>query len=412
MLAPKVVKLENNLTVVMDYIPHVESATVGIWSDIGSRVENLEDNGICHFLEHMVFKGTKNRTSFEISEHLENKGGYVNAWTSKEKTTWYAKVLKQDVNLALDVLLDIIRNSTFPAEELEKERGVIIEEIKMYQDDPQDVAYNLYDKLAYNGHSIAMPIIGNEANIRKFSSNDFFKHMDKYYYPSKMVVVISGNFDENNFLNEVKKLTADWNDKDISIETGNPSFKGGRELIVKKEIEQTNLIYGLKGLSYTDEDYYKMSIASTIFGGGMSSRLFTEIREKRGLAYSISSYASSYRDCGSFVVSAGCAHDKATTVIELVKEELGKVSKGIEDKELDRAKNLLKSSLVMSLESSYNRADRIASNILNYGKIRNVEDIISKIDNVSKEDILGIFNRLLTSEETIAIVSNSDIKGF
>jgi predicted Zn-dependent peptidase len=412
MLDPKIVKLDNNLTLVMDYIPHVESATVGIWSDIGSRVENLDDNGICHFLEHMVFKGTKNRTSFEISEHLENKGGYVNAWTSKEKTTWYAKVLKQDVNLALDVLLDIIRNSTFPPEELEKERGVIIEEIKMYQDDPQDVAYNLYDKLAYSGHSIAYPIIGNEANIRKFSSNDFLKHMEKYYYPSKMVIVISGNFNENNFLAEVKKLTSDWKDKTINMNLGTPSFKGGKELIVKKEIEQTNLIYGFKGLSYTDDDYYKMSIASTIFGGGMSSRLFTEIREKRGLAYSISSHASSYRDCGSFVISAGCAHDKATTVIDLAKEELEKVSKSIEDKELDRAKNLLKSSLVMSLESSYNRADRIANNILNYGKIRNVDDIIKKIDGVSKEEILGIFNGLLTSEETIAIVSNSDIKGF
>ncbi len=412
MLEPKVVKLSNNLTVVMDYIPHVESATVGIWSDIGSRIENLDNNGICHFLEHMVFKGTKNRTSFEISEHLENKGGYVNAWTSKEKTTWYAKVLKQDVNLALDVLLDIIRNSTFPADELEKERGVIIEEIKMYQDDSQDVAYNLYDKLAYSEHSISMPIIGNEENIRKFSSNDFFSHMEKYYYPSKMVVVISGNFDENNFLEGLNRQTSNWADKEININNGNPSFKGGKELIIKKEIEQTNLIYGLKGLSYTDDNYYKLSIASTIFGGGMSSRLFTEIREKRGLAYSISSYSSAYRDCGSFVVSAGCSHDKALTVISLVKEELEKVSKSVEDKELDRAKNLLKSSLVMSLESSYSRADRVASNILNYGKIRNVENIISKIDSTSKEDILSIFNNLLSSEETIAIVSNCEIKGF
>lgn len=412
MLEPKVVRLNNNLTVVMDYIPHVESATVGIWSDIGSRVENLDDNGICHFLEHMVFKGTKNRTSFEISEHLESKGGYMNAWTSKEKTTWYAKVLKQDVNLAFEVIFDIIRNSTFPADELEKERGVIIEEIKMYQDDPQDVVYNLYDKLSYSGHSISLPIIGNEGNISKFSPDDFFKHMEKFYYPSKMVVVISGNFDENNFLEEVKKQTADWADKNIVMETGNPSFKSGKEIIVKKEIEQTSLIYGLKGLSYTDDNYYMLSIASTILGGGMSSRLFTEIREKRGLAYSISSHSSAYRDCGSFLVSAGCAHDKATTVIDLVKEELGKVSKSIEDKELDRAKNLLKSSLVMSLESSYNRADRFASNILNYGKIRNIADIVKKIDAVSKEDIISMFNNLQKSEETIAIVSNSDIKGF
>ncbi|MDR0483923.1 MAG: insulinase family protein [Alphaproteobacteria bacterium] len=412
MLTPKLIKLDNNLTVVMDYLPHVESATVGIWSNIGSRVETLDNNGICHFLEHMVFKGTKNRTSFQISEALENKGGYINAWTSKEKTAWYAKVLKNDVNLALEVLLDILRNSTFPAEELEKERGVIIEEIKMYQDDPQDVAYNLYDKLAHNGHSLAYPIIGTEENIRKFSQATFFNHMQKYYHPSQMVIVISGNFSEENFLAEVKKLTANWQDTTVNINKGNPTFNGAKEIIVKKEIEQTNLLIGWKAVSYIDDNYHKFSLASTILGGGMSSRLFNEIREKRGLAYSINSFLNSFIDCGSLAVSAGCSHDKATMVIDLVKEELHKVAKDIEDKELDRAKNLLKSSIVMSLESSYNRAAAFAANILNFGKIRDVNELINKIDSVEKKDIINIFENILNSQETIAIVSNSEIKGF
>ncbi|MCL2566688.1 MAG: insulinase family protein [Alphaproteobacteria bacterium] len=412
MIAPRVIKLENNLTVVMDYIPHIESATVGIWSNIGSRVENVEDNGICHFLEHMVFKGTKNRTSFEINEILENKGGYINAWTSKEKTAWYAKVLKNDVNLAFEVLLDILRNSTFPAEELEKERGVIIEEIKMYQDDPSDVAYNLYDKLVYGEHALGFPIIGNEGNIRRFSQDTFFKHMQKYYYPSQMVVVISGNFNEESFLEQVKKLTHDWQDKSISLDKGNPAFNGKCELIVKKEIEQTNLILGWQGVSYVAEDYHKYSLAATIFGGGMSSRLFTEIREKRGLAYSINSFLNAFADCGTLAVSAGCSHDKAIEVINLVKEELQKVAFGVEDKELERAKNLLKSSIVMSLESSYNRASNFAGNILNFGKIRDVNELISKIDRVEKEEIIGIFQSLLKSQETIAVVSNAGIKGF
>ncbi len=412
MLNCKITKLPNNLTVVTDPITTVKSATVGIWSNIGSRIEKIETGGICHFLEHMVFKGTKNRTSFDISEQIENKGGYINAWTSKEKTSWYAKVLKDDVNLAFDILLDIVRNSTFPAEELEKEKGVILEEIKMYQDDPQDVVYNLYEKICYAGHPISYPIIGNEETIKSFSSKDFFSHLQHYYYPSNMVVVISGNFNENEFLQIVKEKTSDWIDKKTCIDLGNPVFKSAKELIIKKEVEQTSLVYALPGSSYKSANYYSMSIATTILGGGMSSRLFKEIREKRGLAYSIGSFLNTYTDCGSFAVHAGCSRENISLVINLIRAEIEQLAISFEDIELERAKNILKSSIVMSLESTSARCERIAGSILNFGELRDINHIIKKIDSVTKEDVLHLFSSLANEKESIALLSNSIVAGF
>ncbi|MFL1781338.1 Insulinase family protein [Candidatus Hepatincolaceae symbiont of Richtersius coronifer] len=409
MLNAKITYLNNGLTVVTDYLPYVNSATLGIWAKIGSRIENKANNGICHFLEHMVFKGTKKRTSFEISENIESRGGYMNAWTSKEKTAWYAKVLKDDINLALDILFDILKNSTFPPEELAKEKGVIIEEIKMYLDSPQDLAYNLYEKLCYNDNPLAYPIIGNEENINRFTSQDFINHTKKYYQPSKMVLVISGNFNEEEFFAELHKQNADWIDKPLNIHLQVPIFSSKHEIIIKKDIEQTALIYGLNGYSYKDEDYFKASVANTILGVGMSSRLFVEIREKRGLAYSVDSFLNSYEDCGTFAVQVGCNKDNVKLVIGLIKEEIAQTSNTLLDEEIEKAKNQLKSGILMSLESTSSRCERLAANILNFNEIRDLNKLISKINAVSKNDVIDVFNRLLSSKETIALVSNSDL---
>ncbi len=411
MLNPKIITLPNKFRIALDYIPHVNSATVSLWSNVGSKAENKKNNGISHFLEHMVFKGTKTRTAFEISEEIESKGGYLNAWTSKEKTTFYAKVLKNDVAIAIDILFDMIQNSIFDKAELEKEKGVIVEEIKMYLDNPQDLAYNLYEKLIYQDNSLGMPIIGNEHNIKNFKSEDFLYHITQHYTTSNLVFVISGNFNEQDVLDRVSLLSEKFNTtnnliKD-QISNSSPLFYSKSETLIKKDIEQTNLIYGVNGYSYMNDDYYKMSIANAILGGGMSCRFFTEIREKRGLAYSIDSFLNSYKECGSFAVQVGCNKSNIDTVVSLIQQEIHKASLDITEKELNKAKNQLKSSILMSLESTYSRCERIANNLLNFNEMKNLSTLINKIDNCKIDDIKSILTFLNTNKYTTAIIMQS-----
>ncbi len=410
MLNAKIKKLSNNLTIVTDYIPTVSSATVGLWSSIGSRVEEQATSGICHFLEHMVFKGTKNRTAFQLSEEIEARGGYMNAWTSKEKTTWYAKVLKEDVVLAMDIIFDMLLNSTYKPDLLEKERGVIQEEIKMYLDSPSDIAHTIYDKLAYKGSSLAMPIIGSKESVASFLSEDFSKHINKYYYPSNMVLVVSGNFNEDELLAKATEFASNWVDKSVSTKPNQASISFDSEVFVKKEIEQASLVYGLKGYSYKDDNYYNALALNTVLGGGMSSRLWIKIREEEGLAYSVDSYLNAYSDCGTFAVSVGCDADNVNKVIGLIRQEMGKSLNNITEKELQKAKNQIKSGIIMGLESTYNRANKIANNILDFGIVKNINESITKIDNISLNNINGVLNELLGSKEIIAVVSPKDIK--
>jgi predicted Zn-dependent peptidase len=410
MLNAKIKKLSNNLTIVTDYIPTVSSATVGLWSNIGSRVENDKNSGICHFLEHMVFKGTKNRTAFQLSEEIEARGGYMNAWTSKEKTTWYAKVLKEDVVLAMDIIFDMLLNSTYKPDLLEKERGVILEEIKMYLDSPSDTAHTIYDKLAYKGSSLAMPIIGSKETVSSFLSNDFSNHINSYYYPSNMVLVVSGNFNEDEFLNKATEFAKNWQDKSVSTKQNQAEISFDSEVFVKKEIEQASLVYGLKGYSYKDDNYYNALALNTVLGGGMSSRFWIKIREEEGLAYSVDSYLNTYSDCGTFTVSVGCDADNVNKVIGLIRQEMSNAVNNISEKELQKAKNQIKSGIIMGLESTYNRANKIANNILDFGIVKNINESITKIDNISLNNINGVLNELLSSKEIIAVVSPKDIK--
>ncbi|UQY80435.1 insulinase family protein [Candidatus Hepatincola sp. Av] len=409
MLSPKIIQEKNGLTIVLDYLPYINSAILGLWTKTGSRLENLNNNGICHFLEHMVFKGTKNRDSLAISEEIESKGGYMNAYTSKEKTAWYAKVLSSEVSLATDIIFDIIKNPTFPKEELIKEKGVILEEIKMYLDSPQDLAYNLYEKLVYNNHPLAYPVIGNAKNITGFTSDTFFKHIENFYNPKNMVFVISGNFNEEAILSMVRSHNDNWASHDITLDYGKPAFHAQKEVLVKPEIEQTNVFYGLPAVSYTNENYTKLLVTNNILGSGMSSRFFVEIREKRGLAYSVDSFLNSYEDTGTFVVQVGCATEKTLDVINLIKEEITKTLNTVADKEILKAKNQLKSSIIMSLESPYSRCNRMAADILTYRKIKDLNQFITDIENVSKDDVKQELQKLSTAEEAIAVVSNKEL---
>lgn len=411
MYIPKVIKLGNNLTVILDYFSHVETVSLGLFMGIGSRIENSINNGICHFLEHMFFKGTKNRNMYQISEEIESKGGFINAWTSKDKTSLYAKVIRNEAMLATDIIFDIANNSIFPENELEKEKKVVIEEIKQSKDDPEDLIYNYFQSLCYGNNSLGLPILGTEETVRSFSGVDLNNHLSNYYSNNNMVFVISGNFDENNILEKVNNSSSKNKlSKIVNFDKArNVNAKG---VLLKEELSQAHIIISYASDGYLpSEDYYIYLIISAILGRGMSSRLFKEIREKRGLAYSIYSFYSAYKDIANLSVQAACSYENINQVIDVTKQEIAYLaSNEVTSEELLKAKNQLISSLYMSLESSYNRAEKWANNILNFNKIINPEEISNIINKVTKNNILEVGKKLLLTEPTIAVLSNKNVK--
>lgn len=410
MYIPKIVKLENNLTVVLDYLSHVETVSLGLFMGIGSRIENKSNNGICHFLEHMFFKGTKNRDMYQISEGIESKGGFINAWTSKDKTALYAKVIKKEAMLATDIIFDIAHNSIFPKDELEKEKKVVIEEIKQSKDDPYDLIYNYFQTLCYGNNSLAMPILGTEDTVSSFSDVDLNNHLSNYYSNNNMVFVISGNFDENNILEKINNVSSKSKNSQVVTfnKANNVSSKG---VLLKEDLSQAHIIISYPSYGYLgSEGYYVYLIISAILGRGMSSRLFKEIREKRGLAYSIYSFYNAYKDVASLCVQAACSYENTNQVIDVTNQEISNLARNeVSDEELLKAKNQIISSLYMSLESSYNRAEKWANNILTFNKIINPEEITNKINSVTKESILETGKKLLLEEPTIAVLSNKSV---
>lgn len=405
-------KLKNGLTIAIDRVLHVETACVGIFSGIGSRVENSKNNGICHFLEHMVFKGTKTRSVYDISEQIELRGGYINAWTSKEKTAWYAKVMKEDIMLALDIIVDILRNSIFPEDELTKEKQVVIQEIKHSKDSPDDIIYNHFQKLCYKG-SLGFEILGSEENINNFSRDDLINHIKKYYTPNNMVLSIVANVEPKEFIKQIESLFEGWGNE-VSNESqqtkwSEAGFNSGKSVLVKDGLQQTQIMMGYKAPSFIDEDFYNCLITSSILGAGMSSRLFKEIREKRGLVYSIDSYLMSHKDIGNLAVSAACEREKVNEVISVVNDQFKKLaSEIIDNSELEKVKKQIITMLHMSQESSYSRTERMAKSIINFGEIKPIQDIVNSVNRVNKEDVMNMANKLIGKEPAIAVLSSEN----
>lgn len=286
--------LNNGLRVVSDEMSNVETVTVGAWVDVGSRFETADENGLSHMLEHMAFKGTKRRTALDIAEEIENVGGYLNAYTSREHTTYYARLLKEDLELGVDMLGDILQHSTFIADELERERGVIIQEIGQAEDTPDDIVFDLMQSAAYPDQPMGRPILGTTELVNAYSRSDLMHYMSNHYKASTMAVVAAGNLDHDKFVNMVETHFSSLELKrdEAKIKT---IYHGG-ETRIERDLEQVNLLFGFDGIQFDDPDYYTSQIMSMIFGGGMSSRLFQEVREKRGLVYSIYSYMGSYVD--------------------------------------------------------------------------------------------------------------------
>ena len=358
---PSIHKLNNGLTVITDYIDTVETVSVGMWNKVGARNEQEKVNGVAHLLEHMAFKGTANRTALDIAKEVEMVGGAVNAYTSREVTAYYMKVLKEDIGLSVDIISDILQNSTFDAKELDRERGVILQEIGMYLDTPDDVVFDKWQEVAYPDQPMGRSILGKSEIIKSISRDQVEGFMKSFYRPDRMVFSVSGNFQESLVLDLVEKH---FNNLPNGQDDHSPkaSYKGG-EFRQEKELEQVNIILGFEGVDFYSDLYYSTAVYSTVLGSGMSSRLFQEIREKRGLVYSVSSYTSSFSDSGIFGVYAGTGQKEVKELIPVLCDQLNISAKNFTPEELQRAKAQFKASLLMGQESTSRRCRSMRQSI-------------------------------------------------
>ncbi|MGA8400196.1 MAG: pitrilysin family protein [Stellaceae bacterium] len=372
--------LSNGLRIVTDKIDTVATVSLGLWVDVGTRHEPAAINGVAHFLEHMAFKGTKRRTALAIAEEIEAVGGHLNAYTSRECTAYYAKVLKEDVGLALDILADILQHSTFEPNELERERTVILQEIGQAHDTPDDIIFDYFQERAYPDQAMGRPVLGSPEIIKGLSRQSVVSYLKDHYGASRMVLSAAGNLNHGQIVDMADRLLGGM-PAERAVSTEPARYVGG-DLRQERDLEQLHLVLGFPGVPLCDPDYYAGAVLSTAFGGGMSSRLFQEVREKRGLVYAISSFAHSYRDGGLFGVYAGTGEDEAAELLPVLCDETRKLEDGFSEVELARAKAQIKAGLLMSLESTSARCEQMAQHMLIHGTPFDPDDLVRRIDAV------------------------------
>lgn len=395
--------LDNGLKIVTEHVESVKSVSIGIWVKTGSRNETDKQAGITHFLEHMLFKGTETRSAYDIALSMESVGGYLNAFTSSEYTCYYSRCLNTKLELALDVLSDMVLHPSFPENEVEKEKRVVIEEMKMYRDSPDDFLFEEFSSHMFKGHPLGRPVIGFEDTVSGFERGDLFGYMKDRYQPWNLLVAVAGNASHEKVVELVKRYFAEVTAKDAEdLEVPLTPYEAGEQTLTKA-IEQTHLIIGRRGLDYDHQDKYRLLLANTVLGGGMSSRLHQNVREKFGYCYSISTFNQSYRDTGLFGVYVGTDKDYVKHVRSLIMQELQKLQQDpIPEKELSEAKAQLKGKLMLSLESMSNRMSRLAKNELYFDRFVTLDELVEKIDEVEASHVQDFaqhfFNEDLFSE--------------
>lgn len=404
--------MPNGLRVAVDEMKDVETVSVGVFVNTGSRNEVPEINGISHFLEHMAFKGTAKRSARQIAEEFEGIGGRINAYTSKEKTVYYAKVLKKHAEFAVEFLADILQNSTFDKVELEKERGVILQEIAMTNDTPDDIVFDYFQEAAYPNQALGRSILGPTSNIKKFGREHFVKYIGKQYNYQNICVVAAGNIKEADLVKWSKKYFTNLGDNKIKA-VEKAKYQGG-EFKKEKKLEQVNLVMGFKGLSYKDEDYYNSQILAMILGGGMSSRLFQEVRENRGLAYSVYAFNYSHCDSGLFGIYAGTTPEKVNELLTATRGEIKKICEKVTDAELQRVRSQFEASLLMAKESTSTRMQKLGGDILSLDRLVSDEEVLKKVMAVKKSDVTKMAEKIFaTKNPTFAAIGKvSKIKKF
>lgn len=391
-------KLDNGIKVVMENIDYVNSVTIGVIIDAGSVKENKANNGVSHFIEHMVFKGTKNRTPRQIAEAIDDIGGQLNAFTGKEQTCYFAKVLDQHLPIAIDVISDMLNNSLFLKEDMDKEKMVIIEEINMYQDSPEDLVFELLNDIMFEGTPLEYPILGVEntvVNLQKDVMEDYFYNN---YNPKDIIISLAGKFNAkevmerlNESFNGFNKSFKETNDKVIKT---NYNYKNKIKGI-SKDIEQLNFCIGMEGVANTSEDIHPILVLNNLFGGSMSSRLFQKIREDRGLTYAVDSHLSTYNETGVFGIYAGLNSENLIEVTELINDEINLIKRElITPEELRKSKEQLKGNYILGMEGTFSRMIENGKSIALLNRIETPQEIINKIDQVSMEDIDRVVSKV------------------
>jgi predicted Zn-dependent peptidase len=397
--------LSNGVRVLIEEIPHVRSASVGFWVDAGTKDESPANNGISHFIEHMMFKGTAKRSALDIARSLEDTGGSLNAFTDKENTCYYARVLDDQVSLAIDVLSDMLMNAAMDPAELKREKQVVIEEIKMYEDQPDELVQDMFSEAFWGNHPLGRPIVGTRQTVRATRREDIFAYLDRNYSPDRIIVSIAGNIRTTEVLEQLEATIGQLSRPGESRLLTGPECLSNIK-VKYKDIEQVHLCLGTPGLVATDPDRYVLALIDSILGGGMSSRLFQEVREKRGLAYSISSYEIMYAKAGVFGVYAGCSPKHADSVVDLVVEELEKVkADGFTEEELRRAKDQLRGGMLLAMETPRHRMSRMARNELYFGRLISPDEVVADMEAVTLADIQRVASQLFdTRRLTMTVV--------
>jgi predicted Zn-dependent peptidase len=394
--------LPSGLTVLTERMERVETVSFGAYVGAGTRHETAAENGVAHFLEHMAFKGTEKRSAVEIAEAIENVGGHINAYTSREQTAYYVKLLKEDLSLGADIIGDILCNSTFEPDEVERERGVILQEIGQANDTPDDIVFDHFQSAAYPSQPMGRPVLGTEQIIRGMKREALHGFMRAHYTPENMVIAASGNLHHEQVVELAERHFSSLPRAERCDPM--PSDYMGGEYREMRDLDQAHIVLGFNAPGYGEVDYYPSMLLSTVLGGGMSSRLFQEIREKRGLVYSIYSFTSPAEDGGLFGIYAGTGESEAAELMPVTLEELAKVQHHVSEAELARARAQLKAGLLMSLESTGSRCEQLARQWQIFGRIIPVSETIQKIEAVTVRDVCAAAGKIFRQKPTLASI--------
>jgi predicted Zn-dependent peptidase len=389
--------LKNGIRVVSEHIPYVNSISIGIWIKSGSRLESLDNNGMSHFIEHMMFKGTSNRSSKQIAEEIEELGGQINAFTGKEATCFYVKMLDEHYNVGIDVLCDMVLNPKFSKSDIEKEKSVIHEEINMYEDSPEDLVSDILSFASWGENSLSYPILGTEGTVKNFNYEKLIDYFNKTYTPQNIVISIAGNFNEEDILYTLNNKFSRWETHDnVDIVLSSPELN--KNIIVKnKDIEQVHVALTMKGIELGNEKLYSLLAVNNYFGGGTSSRLFQRIREEHGYVYTIYSYPSSYKNAGVFNIYFALNEQYIENAVSLIYEEIDSILKyKMTDIQIKKSKEQLKGNYILGLESISSRMFGMGKSELMLSKVFEPKEILNKIDSITTEDIHDVIENVFS----------------
>ncbi len=396
----KITTLKNGARVVTEKLSHVDTVSLGTWVGVGSRFETESENGISHFLEHMAFKGTTTRSALDIALAIENVGGYMNAFTGKDMTGYYVRLLKEDMDTGLDIISDIFQHASMDKKELDTEKGVIIQEINMYKDQPEAVVEENFEKTAYPNQPFGRSIGGKEEIIRDMTSQKMLEYMHRQYTSDRVIISASGAVDHDAFVEKCERLYGDLNTH--AGKAAEPAHYVGGFSYEKTAHEQVNLLLGFEGVPYGAQNYWTMKVLAVILGGGMTSRLFQEIREKRGLVYTVHASSESDADTGMFSIYAGTGEKQVAELMPVLCDEIKKFSATLTQTEIDRAKTQIKARLVMQDENPSSHADKNARMMLHFGRVMSAKEILSEIKKVSMADLSECAENLFRQRPTVA----------